>query len=129
MPETYRSACPIASALDIVGDRWTLVVLRSLMAGLQRYGELQTIPEGISTSILADRLALMEREGLVTRHPYQENPWRYEYHLTRRGADLLPVLQALAIWGGAHIGDRWVPPGWFFEAAPDWFYPDASATG
>lgn len=128
MSESFRSPCPIASSLDILGDRWTLVVLRTLFVGKRRYGELLAMPEGISTNILADRLALLEREGLVTRQRYQDHPPRHEYHLTRKGADLLPVLQALAAWGVIHIEDRWTAPDWFATARPEDFYPEVSAT-
>jgi DNA-binding HxlR family transcriptional regulator len=123
----YRSLCPVASALDLVGDKWTLVVLRTIFAGRRRYGELADIPERISTNILADRLALLEEIGLVSKRAYQSNPTRHEYHLTRAGADLLPVLQALANWSAVHIPGRWSAPKWFTEGKPEDFYPpDAS---
>jgi DNA-binding HxlR family transcriptional regulator len=127
MTDTFRSQCPIVSALDIVGDRWTLVVLRTIFAGRHRYADLLAAPENIATNILADRLALLVRHGLVTRTAYQHRPERHEYRLTRKGADLLPVLQALAAWGQAHIPDRWQPPAWFTEATPESFYPPDSA--
>ena len=123
MPATYRSPCPVASALDILGDRWTLVVLRTIFVGCHKYNELLAIPERISTNILADRLALLEAEGLITKQPYQENPRRFEYRLTRAGADLLPVLHALAGWASRHIPDRWTTPASFREATPEQFYP------
>ena len=119
----YRSQCPVASALDVFGDRWTLVVLRTIFAGRRRFGDLLKMPERISTNILSDRLALLEREGLVTAEPYQENPVRNEYRLTEKGADLLPVLQAMAQWSARHIPDRWSPPQWFSEGRPEAFYP------
>jgi DNA-binding HxlR family transcriptional regulator len=119
----YRSQCPVASALDIFGDRWTLVVLRTIFAGHHRFGDLMKMPERVSTNILADRLALLEREGLVSAHTYQENPPRREYRLTEKGADLLPVLQALATWAGKHIPDRWPAPEWFAKAEAREFYP------
>jgi DNA-binding HxlR family transcriptional regulator len=119
----FRSQCPVASALDIVGDKWTLVVLRTIFAGRHRYGELVEIPEGISTNILADRLERLERYGLVTKSPYQQNPVRYQYRLTERGADLLPVLQQLAAWAGLHIPGRWTQPPWFEAGKPEHFYP------
>jgi DNA-binding HxlR family transcriptional regulator len=75
----FRSACPVASALDIVGDKWTLVVLRTIFAGRHRFGELAQMPETIATNILADRLERLEHYGLVTKSPYQENPTRYQY--------------------------------------------------
>jgi len=123
MTFAYRSACPVASALDIVGDKWTLVVLRTIFAGRHRYGDLLQMPEKIATNILADRLAHLQRHGLVTRHAYQTRPERFEYRLTEKGADLLPMLQALAEWGCRHIPDRWASPKWFTEATPETFYP------
>jgi len=119
----FRSRCPVASALDIVGDRWTLIVLRTIFAGRHRYRDLADIPERISTSILADRLERLEEYGLVTKSPYQQNPLRHQYRLTRRGADLLPVLQELAAWAADHIPDRWSSPPWFSEGKPQHFYP------
>jgi DNA-binding HxlR family transcriptional regulator len=119
----FRSQCPVASAMDLLGDRWTLVVLRTIFAGRHRFGELLDASEGIATNILADRLERLEAYGLVTREAYQESPARYAYHLTGRGADLLPVLQALAAWAGKHIPDRWPPPPWFAEGRPEQFYP------
>lgn len=119
----FRSGCPVASALDVVGDKWSLVVLRTIFAGRHRYGELASMPEAISTNVLADRLMQLERHGLITRTPYQENPVRHQYAVTRRGADLLPVLQALATWAGRHIPDRWDPPKWFAAGEPGQFYP------
>lgn len=119
----FRSQCPVASALDIVGDKWTLVVLRTIFAGRHRYGELADMPEGISSNVLADRLERLERYGLVTKSAYQQNPVRHEYRLTAQGAELLPVLQALAAWAAKHIPDRWPPPHWFENGTPEQFYP------
>lgn len=123
----FRSSCPVASALDIVGDKWTLVVLRTIFAGRHRYGELADIPEKISTNILADRLERLEQYGLVTRSPYQQNPVRYQYDLTPKGADLLPVLQQLAAWATRHIPNRWSSPRWFDTGRPEDFYPATDA--
>ena len=119
----FRSRCPVASALDIVGDRWSLIVLRTIFAGRHRYRDLADIPERISTNILADRLERLEEYGLVTKSPYQQNPLRHQYDLTKRGADLLPVLQELAAWAADHIPDRWLSPPWFSEGKPQNFYP------
>lgn len=103
------------------------MVLRTIFAGRHRFGELLGAAERIATNILSDRLERLERYGLVTRTAYQGNPARYAYHLTERGADLLPVLQALAVWSGKHIPDRWAPPPWFVEGIPEDFYPGAGA--
>lgn len=99
-----RSDCPIASSLDIVGDKWTLLVVRDLMfRGKRLYGELAESPEGIPSNILAERLKRLEAAGLIEKSPYQQNPVRYEYTLTAKGADLLPVLVELMRWGNRHI--------------------------
>ena len=119
----FRSQCPVASALDIFGDRWTLVVLRTIFAGRTRYGDLLKMPEKISTNILAGRLALLEREELISSHAYQQHPLRHEYRLTRKGADILPVLQALATWSAKHIPDRWPVPDWFAKGEAAQYYP------
>lgn len=103
-PEGYRSTCPIANVLDIVGDKWTLLVVRDLLlSGKRRYGEFQSSPESIPTNILADRLKRLEAAGLVKKEFYQDNPPRAEYFITRKGADLGPVLQEMAQWGQKYI--------------------------
>ena len=98
-----RSPCPVAGALDLVGDRWTLLVLRDLLAGKTRYGEFLASPEGISTNLLANRLQRMEAAGLVTAVPYSEHPVRMDYRLTPAGRELGPVVNALATWGLARL--------------------------
>jgi DNA-binding HxlR family transcriptional regulator len=110
-----RSNCPIACSLDLLGDRWTLVVIRDLFRGLSRYGELLRQPEGIPTNILADRLVRLEEARLVTRKPYQDNPPRYAYELTPRGVSLGPVLAALAMWGQRNCPGT-IPDKELFEA-------------
>lgn len=115
MTEFARSPCPIASTLDLVGDRWTFIVLRDLLVGKQRYGEFLDSPEGITTSILADRLRRMEAAGLIDKQPYQENPVRYAYRLTERGRDLHPVLQEICRWANLHLPDTWIPPDSFMR--------------
>ncbi|HEY3757608.1 MAG TPA: helix-turn-helix domain-containing protein [Opitutaceae bacterium] len=102
-PTVHRSTCPIASSLDVVGDRWSLVVIRDLFRGLKYYREFQSGPEGIPTNILADRLRRLERDGIIQREPYQTNPVRFAYSLTRKGADLKPVLGALGYWAMNHL--------------------------
>lgn len=119
MDPDFRSTCPIARALDIVGDRWTLVVLRQLFIGAHRYGDFLAVPEQISTNVLADRLNWLVETGLVERRPYQERPERHEYWLTERGADFLPVVQALAVWSLKHLEGCFQPPGSFLAAAPE----------
>lgn len=109
-PEGYRSTCPIANVLDIVGDKWTLLVVRDLLIlGKRRYGEFQRSPEAIPTNILADRLKRLEAAGLIKKELYQDNPPRAEYFLTRKGADLGPVLKAMGQWGQRHIPGVVIP--------------------
>lgn len=110
MNRESRSPCPIATTLDIVGDRWTLVVLRDLLLGKKRYSEFLQSPEGIATNVLGDRLALMEQVGLVTKAPYQLHPKRFEYTLTDKGETLLPVLQEMCRWANRHMPGTWTPP-------------------
>jgi DNA-binding HxlR family transcriptional regulator len=98
-----RSPCPVAGALDLVGDRWTLLILRDLLRGMSRYGQFLASPEGISTNLLADRLQRLEQAGLVTAVPYSQHPVRVDYRLTPAGRALRPVVDALAAWGLAHL--------------------------
>ena len=96
---TGRSPCPVACALDLIGDRWTMVVIRDLFFGKKRYADFQSSAEAIPTNILAERLKRLEKAGLISRTPYQTNPPRYEYALTESGRELSPVLRSLAEWG------------------------------
>jgi len=99
-----RSPCPIANALDLFGDKWTLLVVRDLMMFQKsRYAELLESDEGIATNILADRLKRLEEAGIVERVPYQERPARHGYVLTDKGRDLAPVLKSLAMWSITHV--------------------------
>jgi DNA-binding HxlR family transcriptional regulator len=106
-----RSQCPVACTLDLVGDRWSLLIVRDLLAGKHRYGEFLASAEGIPTNILAERLRRFEGQGLIERVPYSSRPPRYEYQLTDAGRELGPALLELARWGLRHVpGTR--PPAW-----------------
>jgi len=99
-----RSACPIAAALDLVGDRWTLLLMRDLLFyRKRRFADFLASPEAVSTNILAERLARLERAGVVERRRYQERPPRDEYHPTERGWDLLPMLSEMIRWSQRHV--------------------------
>jgi DNA-binding HxlR family transcriptional regulator len=103
-PPSLRSKCPIGGALDLLGDRWTLLVMRDLLFyDKRRFADFLASPEGIATNILADRLDRLERCGLVRRRRYRERPPREEYHATARGRDLVPVLRELIRWGQRHV--------------------------
>lgn len=111
----FRSGCPIASTLDLVGDRWSLVIVRDLLTGKKRFGEFLDSPERITTSVLATRLARMEATGVVEKHPYQYRPTRFDYTLTDKGKELHGVLREICRWGNRHLPDTWVPPDSFME--------------
>ncbi len=98
-----RSACAIANSLDIVGDKWSLLVVRDLLHGKRTYGELANSPEGIPTNILAERLKRLESAGIITSTPYQERPVRYAYTLTPKGRALGEVLLAFVRWGKQYL--------------------------
>ena len=100
-----RSACPVANTLDVIGDKWTLLVIRDLYMGKTTYREFQTSPETIPTNILADRLNRLLEHGLVSKSPYQDRPVRYAYTLTPKGKALSPVLEEMAKWGKKYIPD------------------------
>jgi DNA-binding HxlR family transcriptional regulator len=108
-PGSRRSACPVAGTLDVIGDRWTLLVVRDLFLGKTRYGDFLASAERIPTNILADRLKRLEREGLVESVPYSERPPRSAYRLTDKGRDLGPTIRALIDWGLRHVPDTQPP--------------------
>jgi DNA-binding HxlR family transcriptional regulator len=101
---TYRrSPCPIASTLDIIGDKWSLLVVRDLFAGKKTYSDFQGSPEHIPTNILADRLKRLVAYEIVLKRPYQKKPVRYEYILTAKGKGLGAILKAMVLWGETHL--------------------------
>ncbi|GAB3517370.1 winged helix-turn-helix transcriptional regulator [Photobacterium alginatilyticum] len=104
------------NSLDIVGDKWTLVVLRDLHCGKKTYNDLVNSPEKIPTNRLAERLKRLEAEGIISKVAYQHRPKRYEYLLTQKGKDILPILQELARWGNKYVEGSWIPPEWFMKA-------------
>jgi DNA-binding HxlR family transcriptional regulator len=94
-----RSSCPITNVLDLLGDKWTLLVIRDLVLGKRRYQEFLASPEAIASNILAERLNRLLVAGLIRRSAYQRNPTRYEYLLTEKGKDLEPILESIIVWG------------------------------
>jgi DNA-binding HxlR family transcriptional regulator len=104
------SGCPIDYALDIFGDRWTLLVIRDLVFGGKRYfREFIESPEGIATNILATRLKKLEARGVISRRADPENRKQVVYELTDKGVDLIPVLLEIVRWGGRHDPDTAAP--------------------
>lgn len=97
---SYGQKCPVARTLDLIGERWTPLILRDLLLhGPRRYQDLQDSLTGIAPNTLSARLKDMEANGLVERKLYNERPPRLEYHLTDKGRSLGPVLRALRDWG------------------------------
>jgi DNA-binding HxlR family transcriptional regulator len=95
-------SCPVSRAVEVLDGRWTILVVRDLLGGTRRFGELRESLAGISPKTLTDRLRSLEARGLVVRTMYPEIPPRVEYSLTPAGRSLEPVLAALADWGRAH---------------------------
>jgi len=96
--------------LDLIGDRWTLLVIRDMMFfGKQRFEEFLESPEGISTNILANRLRQLESLGLVEKQLYSNHSRRMNYHLTEKGKSLRPILKVVTAWGLKHMQDTRIP--------------------
>lgn len=102
MVRSYRQSCPVARSLDLVGDRWTLLIVRDLLRGRGRFQELTASLPGIAPNILAGRLKGLEEVGIVMRRLYSDHPPRTEYVLTEKGHQLDVMVGALAAWGARH---------------------------
>jgi len=102
LARSYDQVCPIARTLDIIGERWTLLVVRELGFGRSRFSEFVENLPGIPATVLSDRLKKLEEHGIVERRVYSEHPLRAEYRLTPKGRSLEPVLGALVNWGLEH---------------------------
>ena len=103
MPKRYGQACPVAKSLELVGERWTLLLVRDLLEGPRRFQDLQASLSGIAPALLSERLKVMEEHGIVARRFYSEHPPRAEYALTDAGRELGFVVGALASWGSRHL--------------------------
>ncbi len=102
-----RSPCPVACVLDILGDKWTLLVVRDLFVGKTTFNKLQDSPEGIPTNILADRLKRLAKAGIIAKSQYQRRPVRYAYTLTESGRHLGPIIKLILQWGHKYIPDTY----------------------
>jgi DNA-binding HxlR family transcriptional regulator len=113
-PEALRWSaenCTLGRAMDLLGERWTVVVLREVFLGIRRFDDLR-VRTGIPRQVLTNRLATLVGQGVLRRHPYQQpgERVREEYRLTEKGFDLYPVLAAILAWGGRYLGDPDGPP-------------------
>ncbi|MET0341562.1 MAG: helix-turn-helix domain-containing protein [Polyangiales bacterium] len=105
-----RSSCPVACALDLIGDRWTLLVVRDLLFGAHYFDDFKKSPEGIATNILGQRLRFLHEHGFVSRTADEADGRRVRYALTERGKSLEPVMMAVARWGAEHVEGAKMPP-------------------
>jgi DNA-binding HxlR family transcriptional regulator len=98
-----RSTCPVSTSLDVLGDKWTLLILRDMLfAGKSTYGQFLQSAEKMATNILADRLAALEANGLVTKAVAADKKSKFTYRLTEKGLDIVPLLVELVLWGVNH---------------------------
>lgn len=104
-----QQPCSVARSVAVIGDRWTLMILRDSFLGVRRFEAFQE-RLGISRSIIAERLKLLVDEGVLRRDAYQERPLRHEYRLTEKGLDLHPVIMAVVHWGDVHYAGAEGPP-------------------
>jgi DNA-binding HxlR family transcriptional regulator len=98
-----RSSCPVSTSLDVLGDKWTLVILRDMVfAGKSTYGQFLQSAEKIATNVLADRLAILESQGILTKAVASDKKSKFTYTLTEKGVDTVPIIVALVLWGTKH---------------------------
>jgi DNA-binding HxlR family transcriptional regulator len=103
MVRDYAQLCPIARTLDIIGDRWTLLIIRDLFLGSAKFKEFRERSPGMPTKVLSDRLKSLEQHRIIDRRLYSEHPLRAEYHLTALGRSLEPVVASIYAWGIKHV--------------------------
>jgi DNA-binding HxlR family transcriptional regulator len=105
---SYDQACSIARSLEVLGERWTILIIRDIFNRRRRFDEIQE-NLGIARNVLSTRLARLVEEGIIEKRPYQERPPRYEYFLTEKGLELWPVMMGLLHWGDRHLADGGPP--------------------
>lgn len=103
MKKNYDLPCNIAQTLNIIGDRWTLLIIHEILVGHTNFSELKKALSGISSNILSERLKYLEEKGLIVSSLYSQHPPRYKYTLTKSGKDLEDVFNALILWGKRHL--------------------------
>jgi DNA-binding HxlR family transcriptional regulator len=103
VPKQYGQGCPVAKSLEFLGERWTLLIVRDLFTGPKKFQDLLASLKGVAPGVLSNRLKVLEDQGIAVRRMYSDHPPRAEYALTPKGAELRPVVRALAIWGTRHL--------------------------
>ena len=98
-----RSTCPISTSLDVLGDKWTLIILRDMVfSGKSTYGQFLQSAEKMATNVLADRLAFLESQGILTKTVAADKKSKFTYRLTEKGIDIVPIIVELVVWGTKH---------------------------
>lgn len=98
-----RSSCPVSASLDLLGDKWTLLILRDMVfAGKSTYGQFLQSEEKMATNILADRLSVLESHSIVTKAVASDKKSKFTYRLTEKGIDIVPIIVELVLWGSKH---------------------------
>ena len=100
-----RTSSPVEATLSFMSDKWKVLILRDLLTGTKRFGELKKSIGSISQKVLTSNLRAMEEDGLLKREVFAEVPPRVEYTLTDRGRSLAPVIDAMRVWGAAHMAE------------------------
>ena len=106
LPKTYSQVGPVARTLELLGERWTILILQDLLKGYHRFNDLMKSVEGIASNVLSGRLKLLEENGVVERKFYNDHPPRAEYYLTKKGHELGVVAGAMAAWGARYFADE-----------------------
>lgn len=103
MKNQYDLPCNIAQTLNIIGDRWTLLIIHEIMLGKKTYKELEANLQGIASNLLSKRLKSLEEDGLIKAELYQTHPPRYTYTITEKGKDLQDIFNSIILWGSSHL--------------------------
>ena len=99
----FRSECPVAKTLDIIGDKWSLLIIRDIVKGKSKYKEFAESAEKIPTNILAERLRTLTERGFLKKTQYSKHSNRFDYKLTEKGIELAKLVRTLRDWGGQHL--------------------------
>jgi DNA-binding HxlR family transcriptional regulator len=102
--DLHREPCSVARTISVIGDRWTLLILRDCFVGIRRFDGFEA-RLGMTRHVLADRLRRLVEAGVLRKEPYQERPVRHEYRLTKKGLDLYPIMMAIVHWGDTHMAE------------------------
>ena len=103
MKTRYNLPCNIAQSLNIIGDRWSLLIVHEILNGQNQFNEIKKALPGISSNLLSERLKYLEKQGLIRSDLYSDHPPRYQYTITKSGQELETVFNALIIWGSNHL--------------------------